>query len=87
MKIILQRTARFRVNNTFNNGTINMGIIQIINEDANDISRLVAHWKKEGADMEMQDLRDAIGDDLEQLEYSPEQVEKLLPGIIAKVQQ
>ena len=64
-----------------------MGIIQIINEDANDIARLVAHWKKEGADMEMQDLRDAIGDDLEQLEYSPEQIEKLLPGIVAKVHQ
>jgi hypothetical protein len=87
MKIIQQHTARFRVNNTFNNGTIKMGIIQIINEDANDIDRLVSYWKKEGKDMEPQDLHNAVADDLEQLEYSPEQIEKLLPGIIVKIHQ
>jgi hypothetical protein len=44
--------------------------------DMNDdeLQRIADHWEEEGSDMEDDDLADAIGDDLEQLEYSPEEI-------------
>lgn len=39
-----------------------------------ELQRIADHWQEEGADMEDDQLRDAIGDELEQLEYSPEEI-------------
>ena len=39
-----------------------------------ELQRIADHWREEGAEMEDDELRDAIGDDLEQLEYSPEEI-------------
>ncbi len=39
-----------------------------------ELSRIADHWREQGADMDDDQLRDAIGDDLEQLEYSPEEI-------------
>jgi len=43
-----------------------------LNDD--ELQRIADHWEEEGADMDDDDLADAIGDDLEQLEYSPEEI-------------
>ena len=50
-----------------------------------EVSRLVAHWKEHGKGMSDDQLADAIGNDLEQLEYAPNEVAKLVPHIVAKV--
>ena len=50
-----------------------------------EVARLVAHWKEHGNGMSDVQLADAIGNDLEQLEYAPEEVQKLVPHIISKV--
>lgn len=39
-----------------------------------ELERIADHWREEGADMDDDELRDAIGDDLEQLDYSPEEI-------------
>lgn len=39
-----------------------------------ELERIADHWREEGADMSDEELRDAIGNDLEQLEYSPEEI-------------
>jgi hypothetical protein len=43
-----------------------------LNDD--ELQRIADHWQEEGADMDDDDLADAIGDDLEQLEYAPEEI-------------
>lgn len=43
-----------------------------LNDD--ELQRIADHWEEEGADMDDDDLADAIGDDLEQLDYSPEEI-------------
>jgi hypothetical protein len=51
-----------------------------------EMDRIAAHWKEQGGDkMSDDELADAIGDDLEQLEYSPEEVADLVPAIISKI--
>jgi hypothetical protein len=42
--------------------------------DDEELQRIADHWEAEGAEMEDDDLADAIGDELEQLEYSPEEI-------------
>jgi len=63
-----------------------MGIIKELNEQANanvEMKRIADHWSNVAGkrDMTDQQLNDAIGNDLEQLEYSPDQVEKMVPAI------
>ena len=62
-----------------------MNMIQQINEGANDVNKIVAHWKAEGADLTDAELKSEVGNDLEQLEYTPEQIEKLVPTILGKI--
>lgn len=42
--------------------------------DTEELQRIADHWEQEGAEMEDDDLADAIGDELEQLEYSPKEI-------------
>lgn len=44
------------------------------NGSDDEITRIADHWREEGADMTDDELRDAIGDELEQIEYSPEEI-------------
>lgn len=44
------------------------------NGSDDELQRIADHWEAEGAEMSDDELRDAIGDDLEQLEYSPEEI-------------
>lgn len=54
--------------------------------EANEVDRIVDHWKKDRYDfMNDKQLRDAVGDDLEQLEYSPEDIAKMVPQILKKI--
>jgi len=65
-----------------------MSLIKQINEEANEqaeVQRIADHWKKYANKMTDQQLADAIGNDLEQLEYTPEQVDKLVPHAIKLV--
>ena len=48
-----------------------------------DIAKIVDFYKD--SDIDINQLRDVIGDELEQLEYDPEQVEQLLPQILAQL--
>jgi hypothetical protein len=66
--------------------------VQTVNEtmsqhtDVNsEVARLVDHWKEHGKGMSDDQLADAIGNDLEQLEYSPQEVSSLVSKIVAKV--
>lgn len=54
--------------------------------EGREIDRIVDHWKKTGSNMTTAQLRDAIGEELEMLEYTPTQVERLLPQIVRRVQ-
>lgn len=42
--------------------------------DDEELQRIADHWEEEGADMDDDDLADTIGDELEQLDYTPEQI-------------
>jgi hypothetical protein len=64
-----------------------MSLIKQLNEMVNaesEMQRLADHWKQVAAKRSMTDeqLRDAVGNDLEQLEYSPEQVGKMVQTIL-----
>lgn len=48
-----------------------------------ELERIADHWREEGAEMEDDDLRDAIGDDLEQLEYSPEEMPDAIDEVMS----
>jgi len=48
---------------------------------ASDIARLAKHYK--GKKMSKDQMRNAIGNDLEQLEYSPAQVSKMVSKVLA----
>lgn len=51
-----------------------------------EMKKIANHYKKlNGASMSDDVLRDNIGDELEQLEYSPEEVEKMVPQIVAMI--
>mgnify|MGYP005864231769 CR=1 FL=1 len=47
-----------------------------------EVKRMADHWKKAGKGMSKDQLIDGMGDDLEQLEYSPEEVEKMVPMVL-----
>jgi hypothetical protein len=50
----------------------------IVFEAADEVVRIVAYWRTHGGlDMNDSDLRKAVSDDFEQLEYPPEEVAKL----------
>lgn len=50
-----------------------------------ECDRIASYWKGKAAKMTDAELRSAIGNDLEQLEYSPEEVSKAVPRILRKV--
>jgi hypothetical protein len=54
-------------------------------ESIGEIDRLVDHWRVEGAKMSKNELRTAIGHELEMLEYSPDQVKAVLPQIMVRL--
>lgn len=49
---------------------------------SDEIERIINHWKGKTKDMSEDQLRDAVGNDLEKLEYSPEEVEQYVPEIM-----
>ncbi len=65
--------------------------VELVLEEVNssmakrDVERLVKYWKENMKGMSTDELREAIGDELEQLEYSPEEVEKMVPKILKMV--
>lgn len=48
-----------------------------------ELTRIADHWREEGADMSDDELRDAIGDELEQLEYSPEEISSGIDSVMS----
>lgn len=54
-----------------------------------DMARIADYWREkiemDSTDPDEQMLIDAIGDDLEQLEYSPEDVERMVPQVMQMV--
>lgn len=51
-----------------------------------EMDRIAAHWKEQGGKkMSEDELADAIGNDLEQLDYSPDEIEEMLPAIVTMV--
>jgi len=67
-----------------------MGLLKEVNDMANaqqpeaqeELQRIAEYWIENGHDMSEEKLRDAVADDLEQLDYAPEQVEQMLPQIL-----
>lgn len=60
--------------------------ILLVEDHAEDeMRRLADHWKKEGKGMSKDQLADAIGQDLEMLEYSPEEVDKMVPRVLKMI--
>lgn len=47
-----------------------------------ELQRIADYWKSAGDALSDDELRDAVGNDLEQLEYSPEEVEQYLPQVL-----
>ena len=72
-----------------------MGILQEVNDMAQtmgpdvqmEMQTLADYWTENGADMSEDELMDAIGNDLEQLEYSPMHIQQMLPQIMDMVRQ
>ena len=72
-----------------------MSILQEVNDMAQtmgpdvqmEMQTLANYWIENGADMSEDELMDAIGHDLEQLEYSPMHIEQMLPQIMDMIQQ
>lgn len=62
-----------------------MGLHESSPNPMEDITRLVKHYKPKADKMSRDKLRDAISNDLEQLEYDPEQVDKMTTQILKKV--
>ncbi len=60
-------------------------MIKELMESQGEIDRVVDHWKEKGATMSKAALRDAIGMELEHLEYTPAQVAAVLPQIIERI--
>lgn len=50
-----------------------------------EMSRIAAFWKQHSKGMSDDDLAEVIGNDLEQLEYSPEEAEKMIPKIVRMI--
>lgn len=50
-----------------------------------DKARIVSYWRGRAHKMSDSELKSAIGNDLEQLEYSSEDIAKMLPQIIKAV--
>lgn len=62
-----------------------LGLQESAPNPAEDITRLVKHYKPKADKMSRDKLRDAISNDLEQLEYDPDQVDKMTTQILKKV--
>lgn len=50
-----------------------------------EVKRLADHWRKNKKSMSKDELVDAIGHDLEMLEYSPEEVERVVPMVLKAI--
>jgi len=61
------------------------GLIESAPNPASDCKRIAAHWKTKAKKMDKDELRAAIGNDLEQLEYSPTQVSKMVGKILTMI--
>lgn len=64
-----------------------MSLIKQLNEEVNakaEMQRIADHWKSVLTKRSVTDdqLRDAVGNDLEQLEYDPEQVDQMVQTIL-----
>lgn len=70
-----------------------MSLLKSINEMAvlttesvhSEMRRIASYWKEHGSDMSDNDLLDAIANDLEQLEYTPEQIDMLAPRVVEMI--
>ena len=67
-----------------------MSLLKDVNEMAamhqpnvkEEMHRIAEYWRKHGYDMDEAQVREAVAMDLEQLEYSPQQVEEMVPQIM-----
>ena len=72
-----------------------MSILQEVNDAVNtmepdaqaEMQTLANYWREHGTDMSEDELLDAIGHDLEQLEYAPEQIQQMVPQIRLLIRQ
>lgn len=70
-----------------------MSLLKQINEIAvlttesvhEEMRRIASYWAEHGSDMSDDELMDAIANDLEQLEYTPEQIDMLAPRVVEMV--
>lgn len=70
-----------------------MDLLKSINEMAamhqpnvkEEMQRIAEYWREHGQDMDEAQVREAIAMDLEQLEYSPQQVEEMVPQIMQRL--
>ena len=57
-------------------------------DPSTDMARIAEHWREVRADipdMGEEELRTNIGNDLEMLEYNPEEVEQMIPQVMKMV--
>jgi len=64
---------------------MNLELITEMVSKSDDIEKMVSHWKEKAADMTKEQLMDAIGEELEMLEYSPKDVSAMITMIIKKL--
>lgn len=50
-----------------------------------EVKRIADHWREKGKGMSKDKLVDQIGNDLEMLEYSPDEVEKMIPQVLKAI--
>lgn len=62
-----------------------LGLVKEAVDSKSDVARITSYWRGKAASKTDAELRDAIGNDLEQLDYPPEEVAKLVPRILKAV--
>lgn len=70
---------------TLSDGGANTSMEFDLGDNNDELQRIADHWKEEGQDMSEDELRDAIGNDLEQLEYTPEQIASGISTVMSKL--
>jgi hypothetical protein len=48
-----------------------------------ELQRIADHWQEAGVDLSDDEIRDAVGDELEQLEYSPEEIASSIDTVMS----
>ena len=82
MKLIKSLNKQFTVKDP-----VELAFESVENSES-EISRIAEYWRdmvNERPEMDEQELMAGIGDDLEQLEYSPEEINRMVPKVMRMV--